>query len=107
MDVPFVTDVPVVIDVRVVDRPGPSGAGQDVVDVAPGEDAAEDVIVRADASATADAGMVMAEDSAAPEDAQQVLPDVAGAACRRDSDCARDPAGPLCGRGTMRCGTER
>jgi hypothetical protein len=111
MDVAFVTDVPFVLDGRMQDRPGPSGAGQDVVDadladVADG--ARDDVVLLADASATADAGMVMLEDSAALEDAQQVVNDVAsGNACRRDSDCTRDPAGMLCGLMTMRCGTVR
>jgi hypothetical protein len=111
MDVAFVTDVPFVLDGRMLDRPGPSGAGQDVVDadladVADG--ARDDVVLLADASATADAGMVMLEDSAAREDAQQVVNDVAGGnACRRDSDCTRDPAGMLCGLMTMRCGTVR
>jgi hypothetical protein len=111
MDVTFVTDVPFVLDGRMQDRPGPSGAGQDVVDagladVADG--ARDDVVVIADASATADAGMVMLEDSAVLEDAQQVVIDVAGGnACRRDSDCTRDPAGMLCGLMTMRCGTVR
>jgi len=30
--------------------------------------------------------------------------DVVGASCRRDLDCARDPAGRFCGLMTMRCG---
>lgn len=108
MDVAFVTDVPRVFDVRMVDRPGSTGAGQDVVDVALRADVEEDVVVRADASPTADAGMVVVEDSAALEDASQLLPDVmAGASCRRDSDCTRDPAGMLCGMMTMRCGMVR
>lgn len=112
MDVAFVTDVPTVIDVRIVDRPGPIGAGQDVVDASPGDDAGVDagvdVVVRADASATADAGMTMVKDGSALEDASLFLPDVLGGApCRRDVDCARDPAGTLCGTMTMRCGTVR
>lgn len=105
MDVAFVTDVPFVFDARLMDRPGSQGAGQDVVDAT---DAGDDVVVRADASATADAGMTVVEDSAALEDASQLLPDaLVGASCRRDSDCARDPAGMLCGTMTMRCGTVR
>jgi hypothetical protein len=110
MDVAFVTDVPFVLDARMLDRTQPSGAGQDVVDagladVADG--ARDDVVVIADASATADAGMVMADDSAVFEDATQALPDAMGGTCRRDSDCTRDPAGMLCGLMTMRCGTVR
>jgi hypothetical protein len=110
MDVVFVTDVPFVFDGRMFDRSGPSGAGQDVVDAGLADvngDAGDDVVVIADASATADAGMVMADDSAVLEDAMQALPDAMGGTCRRDSDCTRDPAGMLCGLMTMRCGTVR
>ncbi len=80
------------------------GVGQDVFDAALGDD----VDLRLDASATVEAGTVMNGDSAAPEDASQLVPDVVGgAACRRDSDCTRDPAGMLCGMMTMRCGMVR
>jgi hypothetical protein len=61
---------------RMLDRAGPSGAGQDVVDAGLADvngDAGDDVVVIADASATADAGMVMADDSAVLEDAMQAL----------------------------------
>ena len=112
MDVAFVNDVPEVIDARMMDRPGPSGAGQDVVDASlgadAGADAGADVVVRADAAMTADAGMTLVEDSAGLEDTSLLLPDaLVGATCRRDSECARDPAGTLCGTMTMRCGTVR
>jgi hypothetical protein len=108
MDVAFVSDVPEVIDVRTVDRPGASGAGQDVVDASLGDDAGADVVARADAAMTADAGMTLVEDSAGLEDTSLLLPDaLVGATCRRDSECARDPAGMLCGTMTMRCGTVR
>lgn len=108
MDVAFVTDVPFVLDGRLFDRPASMGAGQDVIDAALGNDVGEDVLVRADASQTADAGMTTVEDSAPTEDASQLLPDaLVGATCRRDNDCARDPAGMLCGTMTMRCGTVR
>ena len=108
MDVPDPSDVRSTRDALAVDQPVIPGTGQDVVDAALGDDVGEDVVVRADASATADAGMVMPADVEALEDAQQGLPDVAGGApCRRDSDCTRDPAGMFCGMMTMRCGTVR
>ncbi|MFO0625131.1 MAG: hypothetical protein U0325_05890 [Polyangiales bacterium] len=88
--------------------PRTHGAGQDVVDAALVDDAGADAVVRADAAQAAEASTTMAEDGAVLEDAMQALPDApGGAACRRDSDCLRDPAGTVCGLMTMRCGTMR